>query len=367
MQAVSLPQTQKVQIAVVGGATLKSRRKHDCGGKFWQTYQITNPAHKKEQMPLVSGKSSGTCFHLVTLDYDVLAPGFTSYAQMAELFDNPACTVTVSPSGKLKVFVSIKWYNASPNTEEVLEAVKRDICPPELWTALDKKSLFYFYLTSDAAEALQDVSLGCYLDWSKLGKDIHSSIVSDSSKTKESQTFSYKIAETEVPETYSKFVAKANRGWQARELFVKILIASFSLNKGSGWGLSQQSIATQLNVSEGAVNAWFKHFQETGWLKKVNNKYIVGLQAIKYVAGFELVKDIANYKETQKVHNVRQLPKKFPNKGEFHKYFLSLSRRCGNWDEFKKALDALPGMNYKRYKHALSIFNCDVRRRNKKG
>ena len=356
-------QPNKYQITLPNGASLFSRRTWDKGGKFWQQYQLIKPGASKQQLPLVSGKSSGTQHHLAVLDFDVLAPGFTSYYEMAALFDSPQCVVTASPSGKLKVFVNIKWRDAFPKDAEVLAFLKDAVCPPALWSAVDKKGLWNFYLTEDAANLLSSLSALPFCDVSK-PQQFDKYIVSDSSKLIESQRFTYKIANTHVPSRYEEFIARKNRGWQGRESFVKILIASYRLNGASGWGLSQRSIAEQLDVSVGAVSAWFKHFQEAGLLKKVSNRYIVGLEAIRYVAGFELIKDVEAYRQSQKVNNVRALPKAFPKDGEFHQYFLHLAGKYQSWQSFKEVLDTVPNMTYKRYKHAVGIFNCNVRKGN---
>lgn len=361
MSALQKTQPIRAQITLVDGSTLKSRNTFDRSGKFWQSYQIIKPGVSKQHLPLVSGKSSGGQFHLAVLDFDFLAPGFTSYGEMAALFDNPACTVTASPSGKLKVFVQIKWRDSTPQDSDVLEFLKSEVCPPELWSSIDKKGLWNFYLTGGAADALSFVSSGLFLDASLY----ISNMVSVSSKEVESQRFSYKVADTSIPATYEEFVARKNRGWEAREIFVKILLASYRLNGGSGWGLSQRALATQLGVSISSVNGWIKHFKETGWLTKVSNRYIHGVEAISYVAGFDLIKDVAAYKESQKVNNVRQMPKKLPKNGEYHAYFLSLAAKYPSWQLFKDSLEATPGMNRKRYKHAEGIFNCQLRKLNK--
>lgn len=352
MQAVSLPQVQKVQITLVNGATLKSRRKYDRGGKFWQTYQITNPAHKKEQMPIVSGKSSGTNFHLAVLDFDYIAPGFTSYSEIAALFDIPGCVVTASPSGKLKVFVSIKWKNAYPDTNEVLEVLKDAIIPPKLWTSVDKAGLWNFFLSDSIATALSNVAHLPYADLT------HSNIDSDRNKPLKVQSFTYRIADICTPAMYDSFINRGRKGAAERESFVRLLIASYGLCSKHGWQLSQPCIAEQLNVAKGSVNAWFKMFVDKGWLRKASNRYVPGVDAICYYAGAELLDQVRDYK-INNPHNVRKITHKLPVAGEYHIYFLRLSKKLPNWADYKEALEATPGMNRKRWKHAKGVFKCD--------
>jgi len=349
-------QTPKVTLQLPNGSVLKSRYTHERGGKFWRTYTYVDPSAQKLQMPLVSGVSSGTNQHVIALDFDYIAPKYASYSEMADdLYEVPGAIVSVSPSGRLKAFVVINWYNNYPDMDKVAAKIN-EILPDGLKGKFDAKGMKTFYLSAAIAESLSSLDASLVWNWDTL-----SDIVSDRNnviESKHSGRFSYHSFDGQLPAAYELFVNRGRKGAADRECFIRILIACQGLATSKGWSLSQLDMALYLGVSPSVVHGWIKACIDAGLLKTVSHSYIVGLRAKTYAATGALLESIRSYKAS--LSHVARLPKALPKDGEFYSYLLSLSRTLSSWDDYKRVVLALPGIEKKgRYKMAESIFKCD--------
>ena len=357
---------RKVSLRLPNGAVLRSKKTFE-KGTFWRTYYYVHPHLPKIRSPLVSGFSSHSNMHLGVIDIDELPPGFSSFDQVVEaLLDLPGIMACRSHSGRAKGFFVFKWATHYPDAKQVVARLK-SILPSTLANSFDEKGVSRFFLSTEVAECLKDLSSASFFDWSDAGAGTRdSNIVSDSPNIIESLDFSYHLSdETNIPESFELFINRKGKGWESRSKFCQIILAMFGLANKEGFSLPQKSIGDQIGVSNGAVGVWLKWFMEKGLLQKVSNSYIVGLKAIRYTAHGDLLNAIVERKQQTKY--AITLPKQLPGDGEFYSYLLSLSKKLPNWLDYKTVVASIPGIQYKnRYKMAENIFQHDRKKERNK-
>jgi DNA-binding Lrp family transcriptional regulator len=132
------------------------------------------------------------------------------------------------------------------------------------------------------------------------------------------------------------------------------------LNK-DGFGLSQRCLSSYLGVSQSTVSGWIKRLVEIGLIKPISKSYIVGLKAKSYIATGMLKEWIVKNKNS--CNYVKILPQFHPVDGQYYSFFLSLSRRCISWSDYKLALSHVNDIDKKgRLRMAYAIRRCDERK-----
>lgn len=351
---------RRVELQLPDGNFLRSRKLFESGGKFWRRYTWTADALDKTALPLYCGWTSGE-YHVAAIDIDVLPSGFDNYEQVLDaLLDTPGVTACYSPSNKVKGFICFRTEQV-PSLGFVIHKLG-EILPDSLKTAFDAQGVKYFLVNASMAEHLENwlSSEVLVFDWRQECR--LSNIVSDALNPQIKRRFTYREA-TEVAPAFESFVNPKAKGADGRAKFVKILTAAWGLKEARGWSLSQRDMAEAIGVSQASLSAWIKLFQANGWLRKVSNSYIVGISALKYVAQGDLLEAIKEH--NQNFNPPKRLPIRPPNKGEFYRYFLSLSQRIPTWEAYSLAVDSLPNITDKRRKQAKAVFHCDRRKSNK--
>ena len=350
-------QSEKYSFQLPNGAFLHIKHPQDKGSQsaWWRTYtKIVSNA--KSAMPLLGGFSSKTDMHLVFVDFDFLPKGFKDWQELTEYCSEiPGICVTTSFSNKTKLALIIKWVGKEkiPNID-LLSYVINDILPEPLHDAYDKRGMTTHFMTESSANDLRNflVNPAFYT----IHEDTYSSIVLNSPN------------HTDIINFYTNqdvlfqndFVGKSS-GWKEREKFLRILGAMHRLISKDGFGLSQRCISAYLGVSQAVVSCWIKKLVELGLLKLVSNSYIIGIKAKHYVA-LGVLRDWI-IKNRNSVNYLRVLPQFHPTDGEYYKFFLSLSRRCRSWSEFKLALSHVNDIDKKgRLRMAYAIRRCDERK-----
>lgn len=307
-------------------------------------------------MPLLGGFSSKTDMHMVFVDFDFLPKQFNTWSELSEYCaEIPGVCVTTSYSNKTKLAILIKWVGKEkiPNID-LLPYVINDILPEPLRDTYDKRGMTTHFMSESSAKDLKNflVNPAFYT----IREHTYSNIVLDSVNNNEIINFYTNKGVL----FQNDFVGKSS-GHKDRENFLRVLGAMHGLLSKDGFGLSQRGLSSYLGVSQATVSIWIQKLVDMGLLKPVSNSYIVGLKAKHYVALGNLREWIVKNKNS--CNYVKILPQFHPVDGEYYKFFLSLSRRCGSWTEYKLALSHVNDIDKKgRLRMAYAIRRCDERK-----
>ena len=350
-------QSEKYSFQLPNGSFLFIKHPQDKGSqsKWWRTY-TTIVSNKKHTMPLLGGFSSKTDMHMLFIDFDFLPKGFDTWLELSEFCaEIPGVCVTTSYSNKTKLALIIKWVGKEkiPNID-LLPHIVNDILPEQLRDTYDKRGMTTHFMSESSAKDLKKflVNPAFYT----ISECIYSNIVLESVNNNEIINF-YTNSEPLFENTFVSNTA----GWKDREKFMRVLGAMHGLLNKDGFGLSQRCLSSYLGVSQASISIWIQKLVDLGLLKPVSNSYIVGLKAKHYVATGLLREWVVKNKNS--CNYVKVLPQFHPVDGEYYKFFLSLSRRCGSWAEYKLALSHVNDIDKKgRLRMAYAIRRCDERK-----
>jgi hypothetical protein len=354
---VTTLQSEKYSFQLPNGSFLHIKHPQDKGSQstWWRTYTKI-VSNSKAAMPLLGGFSSKTDMHMLFVDFDFLPKGFNSWVELSEFCEEiPGVCVTTSYSNKTKLALIIKWVGKEkiPNID-LLPHIINDILPDRLRDTYDKRGITTHFMTESSAKDLRNylVNPAFYT----ISEDTYSNIVLESPNDVEIINF----FTNKLPLFQNDFVGNGC-GWKDREKFMRVLGAMNNLMSKDGFGLSQRCLSAYVGVSQATVSIWIKKLVQLGLLKPVSNSYIVGMKAKHYVACGPLRDWIVENKNS--CNYVKVLPQFHPVDGEYYKFFLSLSRRCNSWSEFKLALSHVNDIDKKgRLRMAYAIRRCDERK-----
>lgn len=352
-----------LEIKTPDGNALKFKGFADCGGELqWFRTRLTPGllgARSKERCPIVGTLTAGPQ-RLIILDLDPKCAAEAAWAEdlclsLAERHENCLAFQSVSGNWKAGFLVTADFVP----TSDACEAYLMSMLPESAWERFDRAGMTRLYvnqrLADFLAKALPALPAPALPERVKVG--------SRYILTKPTITCTYHVAQDQYLPA-DALPAAFQEG--QRKALLKILVASWSLAKDTGWNLPLEQLALNIGSSPSQVSRILKELVQEGLIVCIDPSYLKGVKAKTYKAKGALFHAIQKHKSDymlsgKPTKSVKGLPNAIQD-GQFHKLCLQVLNRFNTAEAFQAYIRGLSGITPKRLKEGMRYAKCHFRK-----